>query len=110
MNPGKTGVFDFRPLVRTGSDYALQPISSSFLRRKAYWDVLSRCSIEVGVFAYPVMHPPYPVNAFMVTGVGLQEATFAYPTELVDRIEKITGGYEPSVNYHVEKYDDINLL
>ena len=110
MNPGKTGVYDF--LTRTTSDYLLHPISSSFIRGKAYWDILSRRGINVGVFAYPMTYPPYPVNGFMVTDPGprLRAAYVSYPGNLADRIENATGGYEPFVNYHLKKYDDTRLF
>ncbi len=90
--PGKTGVIDF---VKRVGEHELKPISSSdFREHGAIWDFLSQKGIRVGIFSYPMLFPPYPVNGFMTSGLGSSaNSDFTYPRELKKEILSVAQNY-----------------
>jgi len=105
LNPGKTGVIDF--FKNTGS-FVLEPISSADFREKSVWDYLSVLGYKVAVLDYPMLYPAYPVNGMMLCSWGSELS--AYPRSIIDTIRSIVGEYKIFVDYHLEKYDDIELF
>jgi len=109
LGPGKTGVFDF--LVRRKFEYDLHPISAKDYRGKAIWDQLCHEGLRVGLMNIPMLFPPYPVNGFMISGMGsVVEEKITYPKDLKDEIIRVTPGYKVFIRYDQEKYLDEYLL
>lgn len=106
QNPGKTGVFYF--LNRDDPDsFEFEPLGSDEFRGRSFWDVLSANGRSVGVFNFPMLYPPYPINGFMVSGLGSPEDdTITYPDELQGELDDVTDGYRIKVPYADPKYKD----
>ncbi|MFB6141780.1 MAG: alkaline phosphatase family protein [Halorientalis sp.] len=108
QNPGKTGVYYF--LNRTDPDsYDFEPMSAEDFRGKSFWDVLADDDTSVGVFNFPVLHPPYDLGegSFVVSGFGASaEGGLTAPAELEAELDEVTGGYEYKVPYADPKYTD----
>lgn len=108
-NPNKTGVYDF--LVRDINSYHLKPICSSTFKNKSFWDFLSFMGYKVGVVCFPMLYPPYPVNGFMISGIGSpKHANIFYPNDLKHEIQDIVDNYETQVDYHSVRYNDNELF
>ncbi len=106
LNPGKTGVIDFFKHV---GGFVLKPVSSADYRGKSVWDFLSALGYRVAVLDYPMLFPAYPVNGIMVSSWGGEVST--YPESLLDEVKGVAGGeYNIFVDYHLEKYNDIELF
>lgn len=108
QNPGKTGVFYF--LNRQSPDsYDFEPVSSEDFRGQSFWDVLTATGTSVGIFNFPVLHPPYDLGdeSFMVSGFGASEdGELTAPPDLENELDEVTGGYELKVPYADPKYAD----
>ena len=101
--PGKTGIIDF--LNRKDATQKLYPTSSSNFKGNSFWDYLNKADKKVGIFNHPMLFPPYTVNGFMISGLGSSpDDDISYPPSLKKELEKISGKYEISVNYHDKKY------
>ena len=108
LNPGRTGVIDFFKRV---DGYRLAPVSSADFEGRSVWDYASYSGLRVGVLNYPMLHPPYPVNGFMVSGLGSPDPTpSTWPPSLRDELASRGALYEVYVNYHLIKYDDLDLF
>jgi len=107
--PGKTGIIDF--LNRKNDSYRLYPTNSNDFKGQSLWDYLGKENKKVGIFNYPMLFPPYPVNGFMVSGLGaFNEDNISYPSSLKREIEEIAGKCKIYVNYHSSKYEDLKLF
>jgi predicted AlkP superfamily phosphohydrolase/phosphomutase len=107
--PGKTGIIDF--LNRKDESYRLYPTNSEDFKGHSFWDYLSKVGKKVGIFNYPMLFPPYKINGFMVSGLGASpEDEITYPLSLKQELEQIVGKYEIYVDYHDEKYNDLDLF
>jgi predicted AlkP superfamily phosphohydrolase/phosphomutase len=105
-NPGKLGIFDFINR-RQEDDYRLFPIRSQDLKGMAFWDQLNAAGYRVGVFNYPMLVPAYPIDGWMVAGLGASKMqAYTYPSELKEELDKATGGYEINISYGLPKYRD----
>ncbi len=108
-NPGKTGVIDF--LNRRDASYKLHPVSSRDFKGCSFWDYLSAAGRRVGIFNYPMLFPPYEINGFMVSGIGVfPEGEITYPPSLKRELDEVSGGYEIHLEYNQGKYDDLDLF
>lgn len=108
QNPGKTGVFYFLNR-RSPNSYDFEPMSSKDFRGKSFWDVLTTDDTSVGIFNFPVLHPPYNLGdgSFMVSGFGAStEGGLTSPAELEAKLNEVTDGYELKVPYADPKYAD----
>lgn len=103
-NPGKTGVYDV--FLRSEKGQKLRSLRSSDFAGSCYWDHLSGAGKRVGIVNYIFLHPPYPVNGFMIGGVGSPKGgEIAYPPDLMKSLERHLGEYEPdSIFYHNPVY------
>lgn len=103
-NPGKLGVFDF--INRTNiKDYNQVPIRSHYLEGQAYWDILNTHGRSTGILNYPMLIPAYPVNGWMIAGLGASRLhAFTYPENLKENLDRITGHYEINVSFGLPKY------
>lgn len=105
LTPGETGVIDF---LNPNSGYALRPVNSSAYQGKAMWDFLSAEGYRVGVVDYPALYPAYPVNGFMLSSwLGKLDT---WPKGLESEITEAFGEYNILVNYHLRRYDNIELF
>lgn len=106
-NPGKTGVFGFRSRTAKNS-FDVKMVTSTKIRQAgAWWDYLSNNGIKVGIWNYPVLCPPYPINGFMVGGFGCSpDRDFTYPTELKDKLLSICGTYKIAIPLSKAPYAD----
>jgi predicted AlkP superfamily phosphohydrolase/phosphomutase len=104
LNPGKTGVFDYINRASADSEN-MTPISSRYYLKRAVWDFLGDCGHKVGVFNYPTLSPPPPVNGFAISGIGRYGGMdLCYPRELEGELEALTGGYELNLNLRSSRY------
>ncbi len=87
MNPGKFGLFDFRKDSHLTYDEG-RVASSSDIKAKPIWDLLSERERKVTVVAIPLTYPPVPVNGIMISPVRLIEPDKikTYPPELADEL------------------------
>jgi len=110
MRPEKTGVYDF--LLRRDDSYHLRSLNSSYFQGRAIWDYLSKKGQTVGVFNFPLLRPPYPVNGIMVSGLGtIPGEEFTYPSSLKDEFRNILRShYEIMVPLYESRYLDLNVL
>jgi predicted AlkP superfamily phosphohydrolase/phosphomutase len=93
-NPGKIGVWGF---LSIGPDRQLRHGRTSE-EIGCLWDVCGKAGSKVGVFNVPGTYPPYPVNGFMVSGFPTPPGkTWAYPTDLMKKLDKAVDGYEIDV-------------
>ena len=105
LNPGKTGVLDF--LNRRDSSYKLYVTTSQDFQRRAFWDIASKSGYRVGIVNYPMLYPTYPINGFMVSGVGsLKYFDITYPKHLHRIIDEVAQGYSVDFDIWNPKYDD----
>jgi predicted AlkP superfamily phosphohydrolase/phosphomutase len=104
-NPGKTGVFYF--FRRDSPDsYEFSPVDASDFRGWSVWDYLSANGESVGVFNVPLLHPPYEVDGYVVSGIGAPgDGPHATPPELAEELDTVTGGYELKVPYASPEYE-----
>jgi predicted AlkP superfamily phosphohydrolase/phosphomutase len=105
LNPGKTGVLDF---LKLDSDMALHVVSSKDFRGRSLWDYLSLLDYRVAVLDYPMLYPAYPVNGIMLCSWGGRFST--YPESLAGVIRDMVDNYDVFVEWHVERFDDIELF
>ena len=105
LNPGKTGVIDF--LKRT-EDFNLKPVSSSDFKNISLWDILSNYGKTCAILDYPMLYPPYKIKGFMLSTWGGEVKT--YPRKLEKALKNLLEDYDIFMNYHEEKYDDVNLF
>lgn len=109
MNPGKTGVFDF--LSQRREDHLLLSVNSGDFKGRAFWDILSNDGKNIGIVNFPMLFPPYPINGFMISGIGSSvDEIYTYPKTLKNNLDGIVDDYEIIVNYHDEKYNDDDLF
>ncbi|BAA80168.1 conserved hypothetical protein [Aeropyrum pernix K1] len=109
LNPGKTGIVDF--LGRKGQEYRLYPADSSWYRGYAFWDLLSVENKRIAVFFYPLTYPPYPIKGVLVSGIGTPSLKpKSYPQEVTDEILSSFPDFRVYVDYHDEKYNDVDLF
>jgi predicted AlkP superfamily phosphohydrolase/phosphomutase len=105
-NPGQLGTFDFINR-RTLDDYRLYPIRTQELAGQTFWDVLSQTGSRVGILNYPNLVPAYPVNGWMVAGLGASKLhDYAYPVSLKEELDRVTGDYVINVSFGLPKYQD----
>ncbi|WP_336001803.1 alkaline phosphatase family protein [Halorientalis halophila] len=103
MNPGKTGVFYF--LNRTDPDsFEFESMSSRDFEGRSFWDVLGREGKSTGVFNFPMLHPPYEMEGYMVSGFGAPKEEFTYPSDLAAELEVVAGEYEIKIPFSDPKY------
>ncbi|MET1160015.1 MAG: alkaline phosphatase family protein [Thermoprotei archaeon] len=106
LNPGKTGIIDFFKHV---GNWVLEPVSAEDYKDRSLWDFCSLHGLRVAVLDYPTLYPAYPVNGIMVSSWSNKVST--YPPELVEKLRSVVAGdYDIFVNYHLEKYNDIELF
>lgn len=107
LNPGKTGVIDFLNRVKR-DEYRLIPVSSTYYKEKAIWDIASMYGLRVGVVNYPLLYPPYEVNGYMISGIGATDRKrITYPPDLIRELNDLVKGYEIDIDYMNKRYDDL---
>ncbi len=108
LNPGKTGILDF--LNRKNSSYKLYVVNSHDFQGQTFWDKAAEQGYRIGIVNYPLLYPTYPINGFMISGVGsLEYLDITYPKSLRKTIDEIAQGYEVDFDIWAEKYNDIQL-
>jgi len=99
-NPAKIGIFGFTYI---GRDRNLRR-GTTTPEIGCFWDHCSNRGMKVGVFNVPGTYPPYALNGFMVSGFPVPtRKTWAYPKDLMRRLDKAVGGYDidvPLANPH----------
>jgi len=102
-HPGKTGVFDFFNLRDGGLSF--EPVSSRHYAHVSYWDLIGQSGIRVGIANYPMLYPPYPVDGFMISGLGSSASEgITYPESLKEELTGVTGSYMISLASNQPKY------
>jgi predicted AlkP superfamily phosphohydrolase/phosphomutase len=106
-NPGKLGLFHFLNKANPSTVDEFVAFNSSMIEGETFWDYLGEAGRKVGVVNFPLLYPPYPVNGFMVSGLGASESNeITYPTSLREELDATTGGYEIRVPYADPIYSD----
>jgi predicted AlkP superfamily phosphohydrolase/phosphomutase len=89
-DPGELGVFGFaEPAEQPGRSRLVR----SFRPMEAFWDLLSRLGVTVGVVNFPVLSG-YPLHGFVLPGM-LSEGATTYPRELRAEVEASLGTSYP---------------
>ncbi len=94
-NPARIGVFGLAylsPERKVVHGRTTQELGS-------FWDLASKSGLRAGIFNVPGTYPPYEVkNGFMVAGFPAPPGkTWAYPAELVAKLNSELDGYEIDV-------------
>jgi predicted AlkP superfamily phosphohydrolase/phosphomutase len=99
-NPGKHGVFEFRPRV-PGKLFRRVVVDSRHIRGETLWPMLNRQGKRVGVFNVPLTYPARPIDGFMITGMltPTPGPAMAHPPSLYDELTKTVGGYILDVSW-----------
>jgi len=94
-NPGKHGIFDM--LWRQPGSYDFYPTNSRMRMGLPFWKRLNENGIKVGLVNVPFIHPPDPIDGFIVTGFGAPSgvADFAEPQVAREWILEHYRQYEP---------------
>ena len=83
-NPAKHGIFGF--VDRDPSTLELFIPTSTNMRCKTLWEILSEHGNRVVVMNVPVTYPPAPINGFVIGGMlSPVSGAFTYPADLLDR-------------------------
>lgn len=108
LKPERTGVIDFFKRV---DGWRLELVSSRDFEGRSIWDYASYEGLRVGVLNYPLLYPPYPVNGFMVSGLGSpDDYPHSWPSNVVEKLRESGALYKVYVNYHDEVYDDLDVF
>jgi predicted AlkP superfamily phosphohydrolase/phosphomutase len=101
LDPSNHGVFDL--IVRADDSYNLAFLNASSLRAPRVWDLVGAFEGKSLVLNVPMTYPPRKVDGFMVSGLltPLGSDNSTYPRDLIERIRRISPGYEivPTVTY-----------
>ncbi|RLI74042.1 hypothetical protein DRP04_15145 [Archaeoglobales archaeon] len=89
-NPGKHGIYHYIEYVHETYDYRV--VTSSDIKSRRLWSILSDFGKKVGVVQVPMVYPPDKVNGFFISG-GLttpsdENINFTYPPNLRDLLIK----------------------
>jgi predicted AlkP superfamily phosphohydrolase/phosphomutase len=92
VNPGKHGITDL--VIKENGQYKIA--NSSYRMVDSLWVILSRHNVEQIIINEPVTFPPEKIKGIMLTGFSTppRERNFAYPSSIIDEIEKVSNGYE----------------
>jgi predicted AlkP superfamily phosphohydrolase/phosphomutase len=92
-NPGKHGVFGFT--IKQHKSYYVEVATANTIATPTIWDILSDAGKKVSVLNMPMLWPPWPINGFMVCGMGAPSFTenFTYPDDLGKQLWDQTGRY-----------------
>jgi len=103
ISPWKSGAYSF--LMSHKNSWNFTTISSANLRDKAFWDLLAKDGLRIGIWNYPTLYPVYPINGFMVSGIlGASNADITYPETLRDELTELAGDYKIYINHSSAKY------
>jgi predicted AlkP superfamily phosphohydrolase/phosphomutase len=99
-NPGKHGIFGFDH--RKPGTYTWALTTSRDRVGPDLGQIISARGGSAGFLFVPLTYPPYPVNGFMISGMGTPgpRAEFTYPHELKEELLQEFGGeglFEPPV-------------
>lgn len=109
LSPEQTGVFDF--LCWHDEVSKLVGLSSHDFAGRSFWDFLSASGKKVGLVGYPMLYPSYPVNGFMVAGIGASvHQDFTWPLSLKEELQEVVPDYEIHLDYHAPRYEDVDLF
>ena len=92
-NPGKHGVFGFT--IKQHKSYYVEVATANAIATPTLWDILSDNEKKVSVINMPMLWPPWPINGFMICGMGAPsfEENFTYPDDLGKKLWDQTGRY-----------------
>jgi predicted AlkP superfamily phosphohydrolase/phosphomutase len=108
MDPGTLGIYGFRHR-RPGTYWDNYIPSSRTLLQPQVWDRLSRMGKRVCVMGMPPGYPPPRVNGVYISDfMTPDKATdFVSPPELLEEIQRVSGGYEFDVTFRADDRDRI---
>jgi predicted AlkP superfamily phosphohydrolase/phosphomutase len=107
-NPGKNGIFQFRPIDRSLYEGGHKRIvNARTISEQKLWGIIGRKGKKVGLINVPLTYPPQPVNGFMVTGMltPTESDRFTYPPHLASSLGDykidvtVAGGYYGGLRY-----------
>ncbi|MCC6019139.1 MAG: alkaline phosphatase family protein [Candidatus Verstraetearchaeota archaeon] len=103
VNPGKHGITDF--IIKENGQYNIA--NTRYRMVDSLWTILSRRNVEQIIINEPVTFPPEKIKGIMLTGflTPLQERrkNFAYPSSVMDEIEKVSNGYKTELPFGFEE-------
>jgi len=94
QNPGKHGVFDF--FQRSPHDpERMVSVRSSSIRSETFLHVLGQHDRIVGAINIPITYPPFSVNGFLLSGMGVPRGTASYtcPESFAAELDEKVGGF-----------------
>jgi len=94
LSPGELGVYGFRN--RNDHSYdGLEFATSRAIKVPRLWDLLGDAGKESVVLGVPGTYPPSPLRGAMVSCflTPSTEASFTWPAELREEVQRVTGGY-----------------
>lgn len=90
VNPGKHGVYHFRPIDRQFYEGGFdRVVNARSIAQPSLWARASQAGKRVGVINVPLTYPPEPVNGFIVSGMLTPPTapTFTFPKELSSELK-----------------------
>ena len=94
LSPGELGVYGFRNRKDQSYD-GLEFATSRAIKVPRLWDLLGDAGKESVVLGVPGTYPPSPLRGAMVSCflTPSTEASFTWPAELREEVQRVTGGY-----------------
>jgi len=103
VSPWKSGAYSF--LMSHKNSWKFTTISSANLQDKAFWDLLAKDGLKIGIWNYPTLYPVYPINGFMVSGIlGGNNSDITYPEKLSNELAELVGDYKIYIKHSGNKY------
>lgn len=101
VNPGKHGITDF--VIRKNGLLAVPSTRDRMV--DSIWGILSRNGVKLIVVNEPVTYPPEPINGIMISGFLVPSGArdYAYPSGILDEVEKHCGKYLPELETGFEQ-------
>ncbi|MDD3626650.1 MAG: alkaline phosphatase family protein [bacterium] len=98
VNPGKHGVFQFTEFFK--DTYNPHLISSTGIKSKTIFEILSEQGVESIAFNVPLTFPPFKIKGNLISGMNATNTTkgFTYPPELEDELNTISEPYYPDID------------
>lgn len=84
-NPGKHGLYGFRKIEPDGN---FRPFSSRDLKKRSFFEILSKNGFKIISINVPMTYPPKRINGIMIGGFGTpgEDTDFVHPKELKEEI------------------------
>ena len=98
VNPGKSGVFDFKDHGRyLGGElvYEMASATSRNMRADPFWRILNRAGLSVGLVNAPMAYPVEEMDGYMIAGFPspTEGEGLVHPPDLVEELRQVVPDY-----------------